>query len=75
MDTKLNRLQLIQNHAARIITCTKKFDHISGVLKNTPLVTNQGENRLKSITIGSVRNSPGKVTWLEGNLVAKVVDP
>ena len=33
MDTKLNRLQLIQNHAARIITRTKKFDHISGVLK------------------------------------------
>ena len=33
MDTKLNRLQLIQNHAARIITLTKKFDHISGVLK------------------------------------------
>ena len=32
MDTKLNRLQLIQNHAARIITRTKKFDHISGVL-------------------------------------------
>ena len=24
MDTKLNRLQLIQNHAARIITRTKK---------------------------------------------------
>ena len=35
MDTKLNRLQLIQNHAARIITRTKKFDHISGVLKNS----------------------------------------
>ena len=34
MDTKLIRLQLIQNHAARIITRTKKFDHISGVLKN-----------------------------------------
>ena len=33
MDTKLNRLQLIQNHAARIITLTKKFNHISGVLK------------------------------------------
>ena len=33
MDTKLNRLQLIQNHAARIIARTKKFDHISGVLK------------------------------------------
>ena len=33
MDTKPNRLQLIQNHAARIITRTKKFDHISGVLK------------------------------------------
>ena len=33
MDTKLNRLQLIQNHAARVITRTKKFEHISGVLK------------------------------------------
>ena len=33
MHTKLNRLQLIQNHAARIITHTTKFDHISGVLK------------------------------------------
>ena len=28
-------LQLIQNHAARIITRTKKFYHISGVLKNS----------------------------------------
>ena len=33
MDTKLNRLQLIQNHAARAITRTQKFDHISDVLK------------------------------------------
>ena len=33
MDTKLNRLQLIQNHDARIIRRTKKFDHISGVFK------------------------------------------
>ena len=32
MDNKLNRLHLIQNHAARIITRTKKFDHISSVL-------------------------------------------
>ena len=46
MDTKLNRFQLIQNHADRIITLTKKFNHISGDLKKTPLVTNQDENRL-----------------------------
>ena len=33
VDTKLNRLQLIQNDDARIITRTKKLDHTSGVLK------------------------------------------
>ena len=60
MDTKLNRLQLIQNHAARAIKRTQKFDHISGVLKKnpkkqTPLDTNQGENRLQITTIGKVK--------------------
>ena len=34
MDTKLNFMQLIPNDAARIITRTKKFNHISGVLKD-----------------------------------------
>ena len=43
---------MIQNHAARVITRTKEFDHISGVLKKNTLVTNQGENRLQSTTIG-----------------------
>ena len=65
MDTKLNRLQLIQNHAARAITRTQKFDHISGVLKKTKTKTKQnstgyqsGENRPPSTTIG-IKKSDG----------------
>ena len=63
MDTKLNRLQLIQNHAARAITRTQNFDHISGVLKKTKTKQNStgyqsGENRPQSTTIG-VQKSDG----------------
>ena len=33
-DEQLNKLQRVQNVAARILTCTKKFDHITPVLKS-----------------------------------------
>ena len=33
-DKQLNKLQRVQNVAARILTCTKKFDHITPVLKS-----------------------------------------
>jgi len=33
-DSQLNRLQRIQNNAARVVSKTKKFDHISPVLKS-----------------------------------------
>ena len=33
-DKQLNKMQRVQNVAARILTCTKKFDHITPVLKS-----------------------------------------
>jgi hypothetical protein len=33
-DSQLNRLQRIQNNAARVVSKTKKFDHVSPVLKS-----------------------------------------
>ena len=30
----LGKLQRLQNHAARVITCTRKYDHITPVLKS-----------------------------------------
>ena len=63
MDTRLNRLQLIQNHAARAITRTQNFDHISGVLKKkknqnkSPLVTNQARIDHKVLLLVFVTDS------------------
>ena len=39
----INKLQLVQNFAARVLTNTKKFDHISPVLRTLcwPYVKNQ----------------------------------
>ena len=71
MDTKLNRLQLIQNQAARAITRTQKFDHISGVLKKTKAKTGyqSGENRPPSTTIGITKSDGYWTIISEGTFI------
>ena len=58
MDTKLNRLQLIQNHMLPGQSHAQKFDHISSVLKKTKAKTGyqSGENRPPSTTIGITKS-------------------
>jgi len=42
----LNRLQSVLNAAARLVSHARKYDHVTHLLRDLPLVVGSGENTL-----------------------------
>ena len=62
-SSSLNRLQAVQNAAARLLMKKKKFDHITHHIDGTPLATSQEKDTIQGSPT-DVQGLARPVTWL-----------